>query len=142
MEDVLCKSIQNREYKYLDAIKYGYVTDDNILQYKRYEGRLRSKIGKTEWDLFIGKYIKFYDEDDINSWVLVEVTDLLVSDNFGNAYDALGYELIPGSNKRDVINMYNKLFHYTDEILIDGQTSQMISDVGVVAIGFIVIDLK
>ena len=35
--------------------------------------------------------------------------------------------------------MYNDLFHYDDEILVDGVTSKMIKEEGVVAIGFKII---
>ena len=63
-------------------------------------------------------------------------TSLPVFPDFETAYASLGDRLIPNSNKRKVVNMYNTLFHYPNETLIDGVTSNLIRDTGVVAIGF------
>ena len=126
MENILSRPIKNRENNnYFGWIKNGS---------KTYEGRLKSKI--EDWDLYVGKRIHFYDEDDCTDEILVEVTELLVFDNFGKAFDALGSNLIPNRLKPEVINMYNELFHYDKEILYDGITSRMINNKGVVAIGF------
>lgn len=81
----------------------------------------------------------FYDEDNINDVILVEITSLPIFKNFGEAFDILGSNLIPNRSKREVINMYNDLFHYKDEELVDGVTSKMINKEGVVAIGFKII---
>lgn len=129
MNAILSKPIRNHpEEPYLDWIKSGV---------KTYEGRLKCKI--QEWTLYIGKKICFYDEDDTTDWVLVEVIDLPTFNNFGEAFDELGETLIPNRTKREVINMYNDLFHYKDEILYDGVTSKMINKKCVVAIGFKII---
>ena len=125
---ILCKAIRNREEKYLDWIKDGS---------KTYEGRLACKV--KEWDLQINKMIIFYDENDHNSFVLCRITSLLIFNNFGEAFERLGAALIPNKAKVEVIDMYNKLFYYQDEQLHSGQTSAMIMDNKVVAIGIIVI---
>jgi ASC-1-like (ASCH) protein len=127
---LLEKSIKNKsEQPYLDWIKSGK---------KRYEGRLQTKI--LEWGLFIGKTIKFYDEDDHHSYVMCKIIDLQTFDNFGLAFDMLGSELIPERTRNEVVNMYNDIFHYDDEILNQNITSKMISDNGVVAIGLEIIE--
>jgi len=131
MEDVLSKPIKNKiENPYFDWIKDGS---------KTYEGRLKYKCNKNEWDLYIGKKMYFYDEDNIDNKILVEIIDLPIFKNFGEAFDVLGYKLIPNRSKREVINMYNDLFHYDNEILVDGVTSKMINKEGVVAVGFKII---
>ena len=125
-EVILEKPIQNpKETPYLDWIKSGK---------KKFEGRLMMKI--KEWNLEIGKKIKFYDQDDKTSFVIVEVTGLPIFTSFETAFDALGETLIPGRTREEVIEMYNNLFHYPDKILEPGKSSKMILDNGVVAIGF------
>lgn len=125
-EVILEKPIQNpKETPYLDWIKSGK---------KKFEGRLMMKI--KEWNLEIGKKIKFYDQDDKTSFVIVEVTGLPIFTSFETAFDALGETLIPERTREEVIEMYNNLFHYPDEILEPGKSSKMILDNGVVAIGF------
>lgn len=125
---------------YLDWIKFG--TTENV--FKKYEGRLQNKI--IEWNLKIGSRIKFYDQDNPESWVLVEVTGLPTFSDFGAAFDALGQELIPERTREQVIALYNGLFHYPDENLDklnkENATSRMIREMGVVAIGFSVIILE
>jgi len=64
---------------------------------------------------------------------------LLIFNNFGEAFDVLGFSLKPNRNKSEVINMYNQLFHYENEILYNGITSKMINKEGTVAIGFKII---
>lgn len=128
----LFKSIKNpRESPYLDWIKSGI---------KIYEGRLETKI--QEWNLYVGKYIKFYDEEDPFSYVIVEVTSLPTFDDFGEAYDYLGEALIPGKNRNEVIHLYNSLFHYPDEIIRNNIPSRMIRENRVVAIGIEVIEMS
>lgn len=128
---ILSKPIKNRgNNKYYDWIKFGR---------KKYEGRLYYKIKPDEWDLYIGKTMYFYDQDFPNDKILVKITSLPIFSSFGEAFDHLGSDLIPDRSKREVINMYNKLFHYDDEELVDGITSKMILDNGVVAIGFSII---
>lgn len=85
------------------------------------------------------KEIHFYDEDNPADDIIVEVTSLPIFKDFGKAFDALGSNLIPNRSKKEVINMYNELFHYEDEVLYDGVTSKMINKEGVVAIGFKII---
>lgn len=131
MEDILSKPIKNNpDNCYFDWIKNGP---------KTYEGRLKYKCEKNEWDLYIGKEIHFYDEDNPTDGIIVEVTDLPTFKNFGEAFDLLGSRLIPNRSRREVVNMYNDLFHYKDEILYDDITSKMINKEGVVAIGFKII---
>lgn len=129
MEDFLSKPIKNNP-KYFDWIK-----DES----KTYEGRLKYKCNKDEWDLYIGKKMYFYDQDNINDVILVEITSLPIFIDFAEAFDVLGSSLIPNRSRKEVINMYNDLFHYDDEILVDGVTSKMIKEEGVVAIGFKII---
>jgi ASC-1-like (ASCH) protein len=108
---------------------------------KMYEGRLVTKI--DEWNLEGGSRIKFYDEDNVESWVLVEVTELLIFDSFGSAFAWLGSKLIPGETSKDeVIDLYNELFHYPDEELVKGKTSKMILDNGAMAIGFKIVGMN
>jgi ASC-1-like (ASCH) protein len=131
MEEILSKPIRNKpENCYFDWIKDGS---------KTYEGRLKCKCKKSEWNLYIGKKIHFYDEDNPADGLLVEVIELPIFKNFGEAFDVFGSNLIPDRSKREVINMYNELFHYEDEILYGGITSKMIDKEGVVAIGFKII---
>jgi len=123
---VLEKPIQNqKDHPYLDWIKSGK---------KTFEGRLMTKI--KEWNLVIGKKIKFYDQNDQSSFVIVEITSLPTFADFGEAFDVLGEKLIPARSKEEVIYMYNELFHYPDEIPVKNQPSKMIQDHGVVTIGF------
>lgn len=114
-------SIQNPpDSPYLDQMKLGT---------KKYEGRLATKI--KEWDLFIGKEMKFVDGNNPNSWILIRVTELLQFNDFGEAFDALGSELIPNKTKTEVVELYANLFCKSEsEIRI----------IGVVAIGIEVID--
>ncbi len=129
MERILEKPIQNpKETPYLDWIKIGK---------KKFEGRLASKI--REWELEIGKKIKFFDQNDPTSFVIVKITSLPVYSDFGVAFDALGDALIPGRTREEVVDLYNGLFHYPDEILEPGKPSRMIRDSTVVAIGFKII---
>lgn len=73
--------------------------------------------------------------------VTVIITELLLFEVFGQAYDVLGDKLIPGSNRNEVITLYNNLFHYQGEdvTILNNNTSRMISEQGVVAIGIRVI---
>jgi ASC-1-like (ASCH) protein len=129
---ILRKPIQNRvNTPYLDRIKYGD---------KQFEGRLLTKF--KEWKLMIGKQMIFYDQDHHDSWVLIKITSLLIFPDFGVAFDTLGSKLIPGKNKSEVITIYNDLFHYDIEKIIQGETSKMINDIGVVAIGFDILDMN
>ncbi len=124
----LSKSIQNRGHdKYLDWI----ISGDKI-----YEGRLQSKI--VEWDLKIGDLIHLYNQDNNDNWVIIQVIELLKFDDFDKAFLSLGNKLIPNKTSNEVINMYNILFYYHDEVLEDSVTSKMIADNKVVAIGFVV----
>ena len=126
MDNLLEKPIQNpKESPYLDWIKSGK---------KTFEGRLKSKI--NEWDLKIGTKMKFYDQNDRSSFVIIEIISLNIYDDFGKAFDELGSNLIPRLKRDEVIDLYNGLFHYTNEELIRGEPSKMIKDVGVVCIGF------
>jgi len=89
----------------------------------------------------IRKEIKFYDQDNPNSFVIVRITSLKVFSDFGVAFDALGDELIPGRTREEVIELYNRLNHYPNEVLITGIPSRMIQENGVVAIGFEIISI-
>lgn len=124
--DMISKAIQNHpDAPYLDWIKSGI---------KKYEGRLKSKI--IEWDLSIGSHIKFYDQNNPESWVEVIVTSLSTFNDFGEAHDSLGNQLLPVP-RSDVVSLYNGLFHYSNVTTISNEfASQMIIDNGVVAIGF------
>lgn len=131
IEAILCKSIKNKpDNCYFDWIKDGS---------KTYEGRLKYKRDETEWNLYIGKKMYFYDEDNSDDMILIEITELLIFKNFEEAFDVLGSNLIPNRSKREIINMYNDLFHYEYEELYDGISSKMINDEEVVAIGFKII---
>lgn len=126
------KTIQNPpRTPFLDWIKAGK---------KTFEGRLKTKI--DEWNLYIGKKIKFFEESNPKSWVIVEIICLEIFKNFDEAYDKLGYALIPEHSKVQVVDLYNKLFHYSDEKLENGKTSRMIDEIGVVAIGIKVISMN
>ena len=72
---------------------------------KRYEGRLTSKI--IEWQLEVGKKILFYSR---GKKVLCVVTEILLFQDFGEAYDALGDALMPGMTRRKVVEMYNSFW--------------------------------
>lgn len=113
---------------YLELIKSGK---------KKYEGRLKSKV--KDWNLEIGMKIKFYDQNDKSSFVITEVISLLIFNNFGEAFDNLKGELIPEKSKEEVINLYNGLFHYGDEVIESGVPSKMIKDIGIICIGLKVI---
>jgi hypothetical protein len=131
MKTIIEKPIQNpKESPYLDWIKSGI---------KKFEGRLKSKI--REWNLEIRKEIKFYDQDNPNSFVIVRITSLKVFSDFGVAFDALGDDLIPGRTREEVIELYNRLNHYPNEVLITGIPSRMIQENGVVTIGFEIISI-
>jgi len=123
---MISKPIQNNpDAPYLDWIKSGI---------KKYEGRLKSKI--IEWDLSIGSHIKFYDQNNPKSWVEVIVTSLPTFNDFGEAHDRLGNQLLPVP-RSDVVALYNGLFHYPNENTTSNEfPSQMIIDNGAVAIGF------
>lgn len=125
---MLCKQIQNPPDKpYLDWIKSGK---------KVYEGRLQTKI--VEWDLFVGKKIKFYESDD--SWVICLVTALLTYADFGDAYDDLGEALIPGGKTRDeVVLLYNDIFGDVDD-RYSTIPCKLIRDHGAIAIGIRVVE--
>ena len=130
------KSIKNpSESPYLDWIKCGY---------KKYEGRLECK--KSEWELHTGKRIKLFDENDPESWVFAEITSLETYPDFGDAFDKLGSELIPGHTRDQVVKLYNGLFHYHDEDIEilnkNSLPSKMIIDNRVVAIGLKVISMR
>jgi ASC-1-like (ASCH) protein len=131
MENFLAKPIKNKP----DAPYFDWIKDGS----KTYEGRLKYKCKKTEWNLYIGKKMYFYDEDNMNDVILIEITSLPIFTDFAEAFDVLEFSLIPNKSRKEVINMYNDLFHYDDEILIDGVTSKMIIKEGVVAIGFKII---
>lgn len=125
-DQLLTKPIQNfPENPYLDWIKTGL---------KKYEGRLTEKI--VAWQLHIGQHIKFFDQNDKNSWVVVKVTSLPTFNDFGEGFDNLGSELIPNHTREKVIDLYNGLYHYPDEVIRPSQPSEMIKKCGVVAIGF------
>lgn len=110
-------SIRNdKDSPYFDWIVEGY---------KKYEGRLRKKI--KEWNLFVGKEMIFYDESNPDSSVQIRVTNLLEFNDFGEAFDELGSELIPDRTRSEVIELYDDLFG-RDVIIEDG----------VVTIGFII----
>lgn len=113
---------------YLDWIKMGH---------KTYEGRLASKA--QEWKLHLGKRIKFYDQCNPKSWVLVEVTELLYFKDFGQTFDRLGSRLIPGKSKNEVILLYNELFKLDGEQVNDKYPCLNIIWYNVIAIGFKVI---
>lgn len=129
-EILLVKSIQNHpDAPCLDWLKSGA---------KVYEGRLFTKI--KEWNLFVGKRIKFFDQDNADSYIICEITSLLEFQDFATAFDTLGDKLVPGKTTQEkttseVIDMYNKFFHYAAENLVSGTTSKMILDAGTVAIG-------
>ena len=130
MEEILEKPIINHpDHPYLDWIKMGK---------KTFEGRLKTKL--KDWNLTVGKKLKFYDQDDPSLFTIIEITDLPIFADFGEAFDALGENLIPERTREEVINMYNDLFHYPNETLVNGQTSHMIRDLKVVAIKFIVLN--
>jgi ASC-1-like (ASCH) protein len=130
MSDILVKPIKNpADSPYFDWIKSGV---------KTYEGRLQNKI--QEWNLKLGQKIKFYDQDNERSYVIVEVISLKLFFDFGSAFDALGSKLIPYSTREEVIDLYNCLFHYKHEQLQKAITSMMIQDYGVVAIGFRILE--
>jgi len=130
-KNILSKPIKNKSDQcYFDWIKIGH---------KEYEGRLKNKIDETEWNLYVGKRMYFYDEDYPEDMLLVEIIELPTFNDFAEAFDVLGSKLIPDRSRRNVINMYNDLFHYDDEELFDGVTSKMIRDIGVVAIKFKII---
>lgn len=121
-DDYLVKEILNDDDDpYLKWIKSGV---------KKYEGRLKSKI--KEWDLYIGKRIKFVDSNDKNNWALVEVISLPTFANFGDAYDSLGEQLIPYRTRDEVVDMYYKIF----------KSNELINKSGVVAIGFKLIEIS
>lgn len=123
---MISKPIQNHpNAPYLDWIKSGI---------KKYEGRLKSKI--IEWNLSIGSHIKFYDQNNPSSWVEVIITSFPTFNDFGEAHDRLGNQLLPVP-RSDVVTLYNGLFHYPNEHAFSNEfASQMIIDNGVVAIGF------
>ena len=127
MEDILSKPIDDYDEDFT-SIKKGY---------KTYEGRLKCKI--EDWKLYVGKQIRFYDQHNPSDGIVIEVTELLIFDDFAEAFDELGSSLKPNKNRRQAINMYNKLFHYDNELLYDGVTSEMINKEGAVAIGFKII---
>jgi len=127
--DFIKKPIKNpKESPYLDWIKYGD---------KKYEGRLQSKI--IDWNLSVGTIIQFYDEENPQSFVVVEITSLPLFDDFGMAFDELGSSLIPNKSRKEVVFLYNELFHYDGEKITENMPSKMIIDQGVVAIGFKII---
>lgn len=124
-EKLLAKSIQNHpDAPCLDWLKS---------EVKVYEGRLFTKI--KEWNLFVGKRMKFFDQDNAGSYIICEITGLLEFRDFATAFDTLGDKLVPGKTKSEVIDMYNKFFRHSTEILVPEITSKMILDAGVVAIG-------
>ncbi|QKF94837.1 PUA-like superfamily [Fadolivirus algeromassiliense] len=132
----LSKPIQNpKETPYLDWIKS---------EEKEFEGRLQTKIG--EWGLKKGLRIKFYNQENPDSWVLIEVTDLPTFPDFGAAFDVLGSKLIPGKTREQVVALYNGLFHDPDEdvetLNRKSEPSRMIQRHGVVAIGMKVITMR
>lgn len=131
---VLEKPIQNNSNApYLDWIKSGK---------KTYEGRLKTKL--KEWDLKIGKKIKFFDEKQPNSYVVVEITSLPCFSDFGSAFIILGEKLIPEKTKDEVVDLYNGLFHANQNLdqIKPGEPSEEIQKNGVVAIGFRVLECK
>lgn len=127
-KSILIKEIQTQ---YLELIKSGA---------KRYEGRLKTKI--QEWDLKIGKRIKFYDKENPDSFVLIEIIGLHTFSDFGTAYDKLGSELIPNKSRNEVVKLYNEIYHYPNEEISDKEPSKIIKDIGVVAIEMKVITLR
>ena len=127
----MCLLKKELQTQHLNTIKEGR---------KKYEGRLADKI--DEWNLYIGKLIKFFDPNEPESWVLVRVTDLLIFSDFGEAFDELGKDLIPNQTRNGVIKLYNKIYKYPDEKLIAGKSSKMIKDKRVVAIKLKVIAMQ
>lgn len=128
------KSIKNfPNAPYLDWIKSGE---------KQYEGRLKSKI--NEWNLRVGRCIKFFDKDNTDSWVFSEIISLQTYTDFGTAFDTLGSKLIPGKTRDEVVKLYNSLYHYHNENIdeLANSPSKMITDNGVVIIGLRVITMR
>lgn len=95
---------------------------------KMYEGRTAEKI--DTWDLFVGKDMVFYDDRGLE--VTVEIVSLPVFKSFGDAYDALGDELVPveSIDRKSVEELYREYNTDTD-----------VNKYGVVAIGVKVLDV-
>ena len=87
--------------KWLDLIKSGI---------KIYEGRLWSEV--ESWDLFVGKYIGFFDKEDPEITIKVKITNLLNFSDFGKAFDQLSKKLIPDENinRDEVISLFNEYY--------------------------------
>lgn len=111
---------------------------------KRYEGRLMCKI--KEWKLAVGDHIWFTDftpsvetsehpHEHGTTVARFVITSLVKYTTFGHAYDDLGDELIPNSDRATVVRLYNKIFKIdgeewdTDEPVLNIRTN------GVVCIG-------
>lgn len=126
----LSKDVQQ---PYLDQIKSGE---------KRYEGRLKTKI--QEWGLKVGQRIKFYDKENPDSWVLVEVSHLKIFSDFGVAFDELGSSLLSHKTRNEVIQIYNNIYKDEKEDVTKGkdEPTNNIKKNGVVAIGVKVITYR
>lgn len=73
---------------------------------KTFEGRTANKI--KDWDLFVGKIIIFFcDSEELT----VEITSLPTYSSFEEAFDYLGYNLVPvkGITREEVGKMYSDL---------------------------------
>ncbi len=116
------RHIQNPpETPYLDWIASGL---------KTYEGRLAVKI--VEWDLYVGKELVFGDG---KTTVHVSVTSLLLFEDFGEAYDALGQALIPGGfTRQQVVDMYQRFYPTPTSVVSSDSTRRRFAP-KVVAIG-------
>lgn len=106
---------------------------------KKYEGRLQNKI--KDWDLYIGKLVRFYDPKRPSYWVIVRITSLKLFDTFGAAFHELGQELVPGNwTCGQVVDLYNIFYPYDKKYKGPGRTSDYIREHGVVAIGFDIVE--
>jgi ASC-1-like (ASCH) protein len=103
---------------------------------KTFEGRTKDKI--KDWNLRVGMQIVFYDKENPSNSVLCEVSRLMCFPTFVDAYQTLGDSLIPDSDPVSVVDLYNRIYKYDTETLEAGKTSQKIKDLGVVAIGLVV----
>jgi ASC-1-like (ASCH) protein len=73
---------------------------------KIWEGRSIDKI--KEWNLELGKQIRFFDEKR-ESYVDVEITDMKCYEDAGSAFDELGQDLLPGYTREGCIKLYKDL---------------------------------
>lgn len=84
--------------RYLDLIISGE---------KTYEGRSGDKL--HDWNLSIGKHIRFYDRESAH-WVAVVVTNLWSFETLEAAFSVFGNELLPGYSYHDFVSTYRGIY--------------------------------